>query len=69
MMMDATDYTCPLCTHAFSGANCHSSCPMSKGCKMIRCPRCGYEFVEEGIVANWLRRILRGRSKSTEANR
>jgi hypothetical protein len=36
---------------------------------MIRCPRCGYEFVEEGIVANWLRGILRGRSKSNEATR
>lgn len=51
-------YTCPLCTNTFAGADCHSSCPMAKGCKMVKCPRCNYEFVEEGTIANWLRNLL-----------
>ena len=44
-------YDCPLCGVDFEGATCHSSCPMSKGCAMVRCPQCGYEFVEDGRVA------------------
>jgi len=49
-------YECPLCGTDFEGTNCHTSCPMSNGCAMVRCPRCGYEFVESGKFADMLRR-------------
>jgi hypothetical protein len=31
---------------------------MSRGCRMIRCPRCAYEFVEEGVLVSLVRRFL-----------
>lgn len=49
---------CPLCGFRFDGAECRGACPMSAGCEMIRCPRCAYEFVEDGVVARLLRRLL-----------
>ena len=52
-------YECPLCATDFEGAVCHSSCPMSRGCAMVRCPRCGYEFVESGRFLDMLRRWIR----------
>lgn len=65
-MNDAT-HECPLCGTDFDGAECHASCPMSRGCSMIRCPRCGYEFVESGRFADMLRRwIRRGPEKVAE---
>ena len=54
-----TTYECPLCATDFTGAECHSSCPMSKGCAMVRCPHCGYEFVESGRFTDMLRRWIR----------
>jgi Fe2+ transport system protein FeoA/DNA-directed RNA polymerase subunit RPC12/RpoP len=54
-----TNYECPLCGTDFTGAECHSSCPMSKGCTMVRCPHCAYEFVESGKIADMLRRWIR----------
>jgi len=56
--MNDQTYDCPLCGTDFSGADCHSSCPMSRGCAMVRCPRCGYEFVEGGRIANMFRRWI-----------
>lgn len=53
------NYECPLCGTDFEGAECHSTCPMSRGCTMVRCPRCGYEFVESGRFADMLRRWIR----------
>jgi hypothetical protein len=56
--MKQATHTCPLCSLRFDGAECHGSCPMAAGCSMIRCPRCFYEFVEDGFVAGLLRRWL-----------
>ncbi len=56
-MADAT-HQCPLCSFRFAGAECHGSCPMSAGCSMIRCPRCAYEFVEDGVLARLFRRMI-----------
>jgi Fe2+ transport system protein FeoA len=52
-------HECPLCGLDFSGAECHSSCPMARGCSMVRCPRCNYEFVESGRFIDMLRRWIR----------
>ncbi len=53
------NHECPLCSTDFAGTECRSSCPLSRGCEMVRCPRCGYEFVEDGRLAAMLRRWLR----------
>ncbi len=53
------NYECPLCGTDFVGAECRSACPMSRGCTMVRCPRCGYEFVESGRLVDMLRRWIR----------
>ena len=50
---------CPLCATDFEGSECHSSCPMSRGCAMVRCPHCGYEFVESGKLADMLKKWIR----------
>jgi Fe2+ transport system protein FeoA len=52
-------YECPLCGTDFEHAECRHGCPMSRGCAMVRCPRCGYEFVESGKFADMLRRWIR----------
>ncbi len=57
-MNDCESHVCPLCSLDFNGAVCHSSCPFAKGCNMIRCPRCGFEFVEEGMMVSLVRRLF-----------
>ena len=57
--MNDASHDCPLCGTDFDGADCHSACPMSRGCSMVRCPRCGYEFVESGRFADMLRRLMK----------
>ena len=37
---------CTLCGLDFVDGECRPSCPIARGCPMIRCPRCGYEFLE-----------------------
>ena len=59
----AETYECPLCNLEFEGANCHSSCPLATGCRMVRCPRCGYEFVNDGLLTGLFRRFIGGRRK------
>jgi hypothetical protein len=54
--------TCPLCAVDFENAGCPPACPLSHGCAMMRCPRCGYEFVEDGPLAKWVRRIFKRRT-------
>ena len=69
-MSETRQRTCPLCTLSFAddGDNCHSSCPMSAGCGMIKCPRCNYEFVEDSSVVNLFRRWF-GSKQKVEAER
>jgi Fe2+ transport system protein FeoA len=52
-------YECPLCGVDFTGEACRPSCPMARGCSMVRCPRCSYEFVESGRFIDMLRRWIR----------
>jgi hypothetical protein len=62
--------TCPLCNHSFgdTGENCHSSCPMSAGCGMIKCPRCNYEYVEDSSIVNMFKRWF-GKKEPMEVRR
>ena len=57
--MNERVHECPLCGTDFSGEECRSACPISRGCSMVRCPRCSYEFVESGRIADMLRRWIR----------
>lgn len=57
---------CALCGCEFDAREqgCRPSCPLSKGCGMICCPRCGYGFPREerglaGIVQRALVRLGR----------
>ena len=57
---------CSFCGKKFDETHAVSSCqgcPMSKGCKMIRCPHCGYEMPPEpkwiGALKKWFGREKR----------
>ena len=67
-MSEPRTYDCPLCGTDFTGAECHASCPMSRGCAMVRCPHCGYEFVESGrfvdMLLRWIRRTPKAATKA-----
>jgi hypothetical protein len=32
---------------------------MSSGCGMVKCPRCSYEFVEDGKFASFFRKLFK----------
>lgn len=65
-MKSEEQHDCPLCGLDFAGAACHSTCPFSKGCEMVRCPRCAYEFVEKGFVVSMIRRLFRSTERTSE---
>jgi hypothetical protein len=50
-------FECPLCGIDFEGTTCHAACPLARACAMVRCPACGYEFVQDGFITRLLRRI------------
>ncbi len=54
----STTAICPLCSTDFEAEGCHASCPMARGCRMTRCPRCGFEFVGEGFIAGLLKKLV-----------
>ncbi|MDO8493880.1 MAG: hypothetical protein Q7S68_00890 [Deltaproteobacteria bacterium] len=53
--------TCSLCGWQFPKAKaaCHG-CILSKGCGLIKCPNCGYEFAAEteSKVLKWFSKIF-----------
>ena len=51
-------YECPLCNLEFEGAQCRAACGMGRGCTMVKCPRCAYEFVADGSVASLFRKLI-----------
>ena len=54
---------CGFCDYEFdpaqAGTACNS-CPLAKGCHLVRCPRCGYEMPPEAKLVVWLRELNRG---------
>jgi hypothetical protein len=57
---------CALCGNEFDaqGLGCRPSCPMSAGCAVVCCPRCGYSFPQEakglaGLLQKALVRLRR----------
>ena len=54
--------TCPLCSYACGlgeASRACQRCPMAQGCRLVRCPHCGYEWADESQLVNWVRRGLR----------
>jgi len=52
---------CGLCGHRFAPTRetmACARCPMARGCAVLCCPRCGYEFVTESRLVNWVRRLF-----------
>lgn len=64
-------YDCPLCSRQFggNGESCHSACPMSPACRMIKCPHCNYEFVEDSSIVNFFRKLFTKKQEPVEVER
>lgn len=60
--------TCPLCNSEFDPGreNCHTSCSFNKGCTMIKCPYCDYEFLTESKTVNLLKSLLFRKKDKTQ---
>jgi hypothetical protein len=45
---------CPLCQYDFNDKAACRGCGLSKQCALIKCPNCGYEFVEDSKIVSAL---------------
>ncbi|MBI2066953.1 MAG: hypothetical protein HYW02_06770 [Deltaproteobacteria bacterium] len=50
---------CPLCQKKFDESTCCIGCGLRKGCTLIRCPSCQYEFVERSALVDLFQRVVR----------
>lgn len=61
---------CAMCGYDFdeTGLACHQSCPISSGCAVICCPRCGYSTVDpaRSTVSSWLQRVFKKRPRADQ---
>lgn len=58
--------TCPLCQYNFDDKGACHGCGLTDGCTMIKCPNCGYEFVERSVIADFLMKLFRRFRKRKE---
>lgn len=49
--------TCPLCQHPFEGREACRNCGLVKNCPLLRCPNCGYEFVEQSKTFSFFSKL------------
>ena len=57
-------YKCALCGKEFDETELQSTCkncPFNKGCKLIKCPNCGYEWPEE---PDWMKKLFKEGDKN-----
>ena len=55
-----TTFACGLCGLRFThGGKVCTSCVLSGGCDLVKCPRCGFQFPRESRVVALVRRLLR----------
>ncbi len=60
---------CDLCGLVFNEDQAVQSCqacPLLRGCKLLRCPRCGYETLREPGIIRWVRRRLSAREAALD---
>lgn len=59
-MNENNQYHCAFCEKRFSKPSSEGcgSCELSKGCKKIKCPYCGYDNVPESEQATFWQRLL-----------
>lgn len=52
---------CPLCQYELKpdGDSGCASCGLVKNCSLIKCPNCGYEFVEKSGIILFFARLYR----------
>jgi hypothetical protein len=68
------DHKCPLCGGVVPADrdHCAAGCPLAKGCRVLCCPSCGYEFVEDSAIASGVSRLvgwIRRRNERPSADR
>ncbi len=54
---------CPLCQERFDERTTCHGCGLKGHCMLLRCPRCGYEFVEESKTVRLIRRFFKHETK------
>lgn len=61
-----TVFACSLCGARFTHAEkACSACPLNRGCEVVRCPNCGFQFPRESQLVRLARRLFRrGRETS-----
>jgi tRNA(Ile)-lysidine synthase TilS/MesJ len=53
-----TVFTCSLCGCRFThGGEVCSACPISRGCDLVRCPSCGFQFPRSSRAADYFGRL------------
>ncbi len=59
---EGTVFTCPLCGGEFThGERACGGCPMARGCDILVCPHCRYQFPRSSWIVDWFtRRFHRG---------
>lgn len=53
---------CGFCGYEFDPQQADTacpSCPLSGGCQLFCCPRCGYQIPGESKLITWLKRLRR----------
>lgn len=57
---DGTVFECGLCGLRFThGGKVCTSCALSGGCDLVKCPGCGFQFPRESRVVSLVRRLFR----------
>jgi len=59
VVSEATVFTCPLCGGRFTHAGqvC-GGCPLARGCDLVHCPHCAYQYPRSSRIASWFARRL-----------
>lgn len=62
-------FACPLCGERYNeveGRACRPGCPIERGCKLLRCPDCGYEMPAPGRLTRFLARWFGDAARGVE---
>ena len=56
-------FTRPLCQYTFDAVdeNCHPGCPVGLHCHAVKCPDCGYKFIEHSSIISFFGKLFQKR--------